>query len=152
MLGGRTGGPYCAACNVSDGSRYYNSGSSSCLECKGNTAAVIVGIVLGALAAVVLLLLVVLAAVKRAFGIKLESLKRASSRENLKATALQHPAVKEARRLGLRAMNVYNGLSLRSKVKQLLGLYQARLRRAICPSLPATTLAAADGTPPVSPA
>ena len=47
-----TTGPYCRVCNVTDGSRYFDSGQSACVQC-GNTAATslaaLVGITLAVL-------------------------------------------------------------------------------------------------------
>ena len=48
---GRTTGAYCTLCNVTDGSRYYDSDTSSCLECSGDVTASTVGLVLGVVAA-----------------------------------------------------------------------------------------------------
>ena len=47
-----TTGPYCRVCNVTDGSRYFDSGQSACVEC-GNTAATS----LAALAGIILVVL-----------------------------------------------------------------------------------------------
>ena len=89
-----TAGPYCRLCNVTDGSRYYSTGSSACLPCTGDkTATTISGIVGVALA---LLLLLALLFKYRA---RLE-------------------------RLSKRLISLYRGLNLRAKVKQLVSLYQ----------------------------
>ena len=89
-----TTGPYCTLCNITDGSRYYDSGTSSCLECTGDAAATMVGLVLAVLAAL-LLPLALLAVLRKRFS-----------------------------KLLSRLINVYEGLSLRGKIKQLIALYQ----------------------------
>ena len=50
-------GSYCRICNVTDGSRYYDSGQSACVPCKGSSVATPLAI-LGAIVMVVLLLLI----------------------------------------------------------------------------------------------
>ena len=50
-----TTGPYCRICNVTDGSRYFHSGQSACLEC-GDTAATSLATLIGITFAVLLLL------------------------------------------------------------------------------------------------
>ena len=47
-----TTGPYCRVCNVTDGSRYFDSGQSACVECGDTVAtslAALVGIILAVL-------------------------------------------------------------------------------------------------------
>ena len=95
---GRTTGAYCTLCNVTDGSRYYDSGSSSCLKCSGGTTASTAGLVLGMVAAV----LVALAA----------------------PALLRRLCSKFSRRLYSWALSMYLGFNLRSKLKQLFSLYQ----------------------------
>ena len=50
-----TTGPYCRVCNVTDGSRYFDSGQSACVEC-GNTAATLLAALAGSILAVLSLL------------------------------------------------------------------------------------------------
>ena len=50
-----TTGPYCRVCNVTDGSRYFDSGQSACVEC-GDTAAISLATVVGITLAVLFLL------------------------------------------------------------------------------------------------
>lgn len=50
-----TSGPYCRLCNVTDGSRYYNSGDSACVPCEGS-AAVVPSIFAGVVVFVLLLI------------------------------------------------------------------------------------------------
>ena len=50
-----TTGPYCRVCNVTDGSRYFHSGQSACVEC-GDTAATSLATLVGITLAVLLLL------------------------------------------------------------------------------------------------
>ena len=50
-----TTGPYCRVCNVTDGSRYFDSGQSACVEC-GDTAATSLAALVGITLAVLLLL------------------------------------------------------------------------------------------------
>ena len=50
-----TTGPYCRICNVTDGSRYFHSGQSACVEC-GDTAATSLATLIGITLAVLLLL------------------------------------------------------------------------------------------------
>ena len=50
-----TTGPYCRVCNVTDGSRYFDSGQSACVEC-GNTAATSLAALAGIILAVLSLL------------------------------------------------------------------------------------------------
>ena len=49
-----TDGPYCRVCNVTDGSRYFDSDQSACVEC-GDTAATPLAALVGATLAVLLL-------------------------------------------------------------------------------------------------
>ena len=50
-----TTGPYCRVCNVTDGSRYFDSGQSACAEC-GDTVATSLAALVGITLAVLLLL------------------------------------------------------------------------------------------------
>ena len=50
-----TTGPYCRICNVTDGSRYFDSGQSACVQC-GDTAATSLAALVGITLAVLLLL------------------------------------------------------------------------------------------------
>jgi len=50
-----TTGPYCRVCNVTDGSRYFDSGQSACVEC-GDTAATSLATLIGTTLAALLLL------------------------------------------------------------------------------------------------
>ena len=50
-----TTGPYCRICNVTDGSRYFDSGQSACVEC-GDTQATSLATLVGIILAVLLLL------------------------------------------------------------------------------------------------
>ena len=50
-------GPYCRICNVTDGSRYYDSSISACVPCEGGSVTTPLAI-LGVILVVVLLLLV----------------------------------------------------------------------------------------------
>ena len=50
-----TTGAYCRVCNVTDGSRYFDSGRSACVEC-GDTAATSLATLVGITVAVLLLL------------------------------------------------------------------------------------------------
>ena len=50
-------GPYCRICNVTDGSRYYDSSISACVPCEGGSVTTPLAI-LGATIVVLLLLLV----------------------------------------------------------------------------------------------
>ena len=49
-------GPYCQVCNVTDGSRYYDSGASACLPCEDSDIATPLAILGGVIATVLLLL------------------------------------------------------------------------------------------------
>eukprot|EP00964_Phaeocystis_antarctica_P004990 scaffold2717_cov67-Phaeocystis_antarctica.AAC.4 len=49
-----TTGPYCRVCNVTDGSRYFDSGQSACMQC-GDTAATSLAALVGITAAVLFL-------------------------------------------------------------------------------------------------
>jgi hypothetical protein len=50
-----TTGPYCRVCNVTDGSRYFDSGQSACVEC-GDTAATSLSTLIGTTLATLILL------------------------------------------------------------------------------------------------
>ena len=95
---GRTTGAYCTLCNVTDGSRYYDSDTSSCLACSDDVTAATIGLVLGVMAAV-LVALATLVLIRRRFS-------------------------KQCGRLYKWGINLYLGLNLRSKLKQLVTLYQ----------------------------
>ena len=49
-----TTGPYCRVCNVTDGSRYFDSGQSACVEC-GDIAATLLAVLIGITLAVLCL-------------------------------------------------------------------------------------------------
>ena len=47
-------GPYCRVCNVTDGSRYFDSSQSACVQC-GDTAATLLAALVGIVLAVLFL-------------------------------------------------------------------------------------------------
>ena len=94
-------GPYCRLCNVSDGSRYYDSEESECLVCEGNAAAPLL-LGCGALLALIIVVL---------FFVRFQP----------------HRHVPLLIRLAHWLARLFDQLSLRSKCKQLLGFYQERL-------------------------
>ena len=102
-------GPYCRLCNVSDGSRYYDSEESECLVCEGNAAAPLL-LGCGALLALIIVVL---------FFVRFQP----------------HRHVPSLIRLAHWLARLFDQLSLRSKCKQLLGFYQERLTLTLAPTL-----------------
>ena len=97
-------GPYCRLCNVTDTTRYYAASESSCLACKGNAELpIIVGV------GVVLLAIFI--------GLLWTRFSKVSCAPCLA-------------RLGSRSARIFMQLSLRPKLKQLLGFYQVATRIA----------------------
>ena len=103
-------GPYCTLCNVTDGSRYYNPGSSSCLECENGNTAASVCLILGVVAAAAVM-----------------------------SYALQRVRPRLAQ-LQPRVMNVATTLHLRCKLKQLVSLCQivSQMGRVFVVKMPAS--------------
>ena len=93
-----TQGPYCRLCNVTDTSRYFSVGASACLPCEGSAGTPIllgVGVLVAAIAICLLLV-------------------------HMKP----HRKIPALGKLLRWLTRMHSQLSLRAKVKQLLGLYQ----------------------------
>ena len=95
-------GPYCRLCNVTDVSRYYNIEESACLPCEANT---------------MVIPLVICGAIIAGIAVSL-CCRRFRKRCNVPSLV----------RLSRKLRRLLSHLSLRAKMKQLLGFYQIATR------------------------
>ena len=110
-----TDGAFCQQCNVTDGSRYFSLTTSSCKVCTGSTANPLVA------GAVLVVVLAGLALLYNKFR--------------------PHERLPWFQMVRLRAVTVGNSISLRAKVKQVVGFYQVvtNIQEVYSIEMPATT-------------